>query len=92
MSELLTFQQICELEPRVKALFGEAKAVHDDRSQKSFCANDVWFGIRSRLVKLVGFEELNPQINPQLTSSAVYDTVLNTIYEVLPPCRNCGCL
>jgi len=42
MRQLLSFQQTCYIEPRVQALFDEAKAVHDDPSKESFCANTLW--------------------------------------------------
>ena len=90
MRQLLSFQQICYLEPRVQALFDEAKAVHDDPSKESFCANTLWRtgGFRSRVIELVGWDATNAE----LQSDKAYDTVYQTIYAALPNCRNCGCL
>jgi hypothetical protein len=87
----LSFQQICDLEPQVQALFAEAKAIQDDPSKESFCANNVWYGhtgLKSRVAALVG----DRATNPQLRTSQAYDMAYHTVYDVLPPCRNCGCL
>lgn len=90
----LSFQQICDLEPRLQELFNEAKAVQDDPSKESFCANTVWYGysgqkgFRPRVVELVGYNATNPQ----LATNEAYDTAYQVIYEALPPCRNCICL
>lgn len=67
----------------------EVRAVQDDPSKESFCANTLWRtgGFRDRVNELVGWDATNPQLQGE-----AYDTVLHTIYEVLPPCRNCGCL
>ena len=88
--DTLTFQQICDLEPRVRALFDEAKAVTDDPSEVSFCANTVWHrqGFKKRVSALVGYDA----INPQLAGDQAYDCAYQTIYAVLPVCRNCGCM
>ncbi|RZU29054.1 hypothetical protein [Edaphobacter modestus] len=86
----LSFQQICDLEPRVQALFDEAKAVHDDPAAESFCANTVWHrsGFKKRVSALAGFDATHPQ----LQTNEAYDTAYQTIYLALPNCRNCGCL
>lgn len=81
----------CDIEPRVLALFAEAKAVEDDPSKESFCTTTVWYrptGLKSRVSKLVGWDATNLQ----LQSDEAYDTVYQAINAALPNCRNCGCL
>jgi hypothetical protein len=130
MEQRLTFTALCELEPRLRALYAEAQAVQDDPETPAFCANRIWYGrigrpgLKRRLGKLVGWNagyeetpnalgvsenaeptllsvadlralelECGPRrpMPPQLTTSAAYALATDTIYGVLPPCRNCTC-
>jgi len=36
------FSILCQKEPRLRALYDRARAVRDDTSKPSFCANNVW--------------------------------------------------
>jgi hypothetical protein len=36
--EFLNWEQICEIEPRIKVLFEEAEAIRDDAEEDVFCA------------------------------------------------------
>ena len=89
------FQALCNLEPKLLALFNEASAVKDDGEAKWFCGNAVWYGyegydgFKPRLVKLVGddahFEELGDTV--------AYDVAYHTLLTLLPACRGaCGCM
>jgi hypothetical protein len=61
-SRCITFDELCELEPRLRMLYDEAASIRDDPTQESFCANNVWYGyfdqrgkgFKSRLKRLVG--------------------------------------
>ena len=84
----MTFEELCALEPRLRELYQRAKAVRDDRRKPSFCANSIWYReLKPELCRLVGWEASNPA----LRTSEAYDLGYETIYEVLPPCRNCLC-
>lgn len=90
----LTFSQLCELEPRLLALFNEAKSIKDNRRKPSFCANRIWYawgGLRERMTPLVGYAVKRRGGDPRLATSRAYDIAYHTIYDALPDCRNCVC-
>ena len=83
----LTWEQLTAVEPRLLDLHNEAKVV--DGSDEHFCANRVWYDrFKPRLLRLVGWECDNPKINTE----RAWDVAYETIYGVLPPCRECSCL
>ena len=83
----LTWKRLIKIEPRLLALYDEAKAV--DGNAEHFCANTVWYErFKPRLFSLVGWECGNPAIRTQ----EAWDLAYETIYEALPPCRDCLCL
>jgi hypothetical protein len=93
----MTFDQLCELEPRLRQLAREAKSVRDDGTAKAFCANAAWYGyfgnpgIKPRLLLLVGFER--PNGPDELRTTEAYDVAYDAIYNMLPDCRGeCGCM
>jgi hypothetical protein len=92
--DTITWTQIVKLEPRLAALYRQAKAVKDDKSKRSFCANTVWYGsygragFKDRMVRLVGFETANPR----LQTMRAYDIAYGKLYSALPDCRNCMCM
>lgn len=60
-----------------------------DGRAEHFCANNVWYEhFKPRLFPLVGWECRNPEIRTQ----EAWDLAYETIYEALPPCRDCLCL
>ena len=89
-----TWAELTRREPRPGDLLMEARRVRDAGGDR-FCANAVWYGdeghpgIKPRLRRLVGWHAAPP--DPVLRSAAAYDVVYQTIYDPLPPCRNCGC-
>ena len=91
-----TFDELCEIEPRLRALYERAKAIKDDKRHPYFCANDVWYGrrgwegLKPELCNLVGHWSQNH--HPKLRSRTAYDIAYHTIYDALPDCRNCGCI
>lgn len=86
-----TFKKLCEIEPKLLELVELAKEQHKvyNRKRKYYCANDYWLRtIKPKLVLLVGWEARNPL----LQNTDDYDTAYDTIYNMLPPCKTCGCL
>lgn len=93
----LTWATLVKDEPQLKALLAEAKCITDNRSKSSFCANAAWYGyagwpgLEPRLVALVGWGRPS-EGDPVLHSQEAYDLAYHRIYDVLPDCRNCGCM
>ena len=88
----LTWAQIIAAEPRVAALYLDARKIKDDKSKSSFCANAVWYDyFKDRVVALVGFSTNPKQPDPRLRSMDAYDLVYHKCYQALPNCRNCNC-
>lgn len=64
------FDELCHLEPRLKELYDEARAIKDDPSAPSFCANAVWLGygqytgqgMKHRMIRLVGYAAGRPTV------------------------------
>lgn len=91
-----TFAQLVKAEPRLADLARAAARVVDDRRAASFCANAHWYGYRGlpglkpALEQLVGWGAQRRDEHPVLGTSAAYDVAYETIYCLLPDCRNCG--
>lgn len=86
----VTWSELTKIEPRLITLLADVKAVRDPGSA-SFCANEIWYDqFRERVSNLAGWCAENR--DPRIASSAAYDIVYQTLYELLPPCRNCMCL
>jgi hypothetical protein len=97
-STVPTFEELCELEPRLLDLYREVSAVKDDGGP-SFCANAVWDewhpewehdSLKGRLFRLVGFAAESP--DPILRSWQAERVAHDKIYDALPDCRNCACV
>lgn len=90
------FDSLALYEPRLFALYREAIGVQDAGESSVFCANTVWFGyggwsgIRPRLVRLVGWDAERWGV-ARLRTSEAYDAAYQTLYDLLPNCRNCEC-
>jgi hypothetical protein len=85
----MTFDQLSQIEPRLLQLYDYAVTIKDDRAQASFCANSIWSTeFVPQLRQLVG---INAE-KEELRAAAAYDVASKAILDVLPPCRNCGCL
>jgi len=53
----MTFEQVCEWEPRLEDVDYCMKAIRDRASEPSFCANTVWYTlVKPRVVALVGWK------------------------------------
>lgn len=91
--EELSWERICEIEPRLKVAEREILRIAD-KGGKAFCANAVWYGygdpdfsFKERVVRYAGWEAEEPR----LRSNAAYDIAYEHLYELLPACRNCWC-
>lgn len=97
--QALLWLELTRLEPRLQELLEEARAIKDDGTTPSFCANRIWYGTRARedrgfkgrLELLVGWNASkgSPDV---LTSHTAYDAAYRIIYSALPDCRNCLCV
>lgn len=84
----VTWEQVADLVPDLKLMLKLAKSIR--RPKGSWCSNRMWYAIfKPRLQELVG--DGCPRKNPMLRSSEAYDVAYNTIYNALPPCRDCFC-
>ena len=92
----LTWQDLCEIEPRLQDLLSEVKRIKDDKNEPYFCANEFWYGyhgrpsIKAKMSALVGWTA--PGQDPRLKTTQAYDVALQTLYNALPNCRDCNCL
>lgn len=87
----VTWRSLIAAEPRLNALYHLACAVYDDKeNSECFCPNYVYVHtLKPILVNLVGWRV---RAHPILGTSIAYDVALKKIYNVLPGCRNCGCI
>ena len=85
----MTWAEIIKIEPALESLYDEAKAVRDEGSGDSFCANLIWYEqFKPRLVRLAGWDARKSE----LRSTEAYDLAYRKIYDPIPACRGCGCL
>ena len=91
MPSPVTWKMLAAYEPRLAAMLEEAKKI--DGSDARFCANEVWFmgGMKDRVIALAGWEA--PVTAPAwMRGQSAYDVAYQTIYDALPPCRDCFCM
>lgn len=94
--EKITWELLCELEPRLLDLLDEVQSIKDDKTKPSFCANAIWYGyhghssIRNRMHMLVGSKASGG--DPRLHDFRAEQVALHKLYDELPPCRNCFCM
>jgi hypothetical protein len=91
-----TFDELCELAPRLREIETTARAVTDDGGT-FFCANDAWFSIKRGLRELVGVWRKpvrgeGVEAARVLGASAAFETAFHALFPRLPHCRNCGCM
>jgi hypothetical protein len=85
-----SWSELCRLEPRLRTLAAEIRAVRDDPDSTHYCANADWYargGFKDRLCELVGWSV----DHPVLGSTEAYDAAYEKLYDLLPDCRDCGC-
>lgn len=82
------FEHLCNLEPRLRELLADVKAIAKKKRGRFYCANEVWFTqFKPRLLMLVGWEVRNPELG----TPESYDLAYDILYRQLPPCRRCIC-
>jgi hypothetical protein len=92
----LTWKELAKLEPRLKKLLKEARAVKDPGGE-AFCANAVWYGygrysgngFKERMNRLAGFYAESD--NKRLKTMEAHGLVYDKLYSALPNCRKCLC-
>ncbi len=83
----VTFEQLCEHEPRLLAL--EQEIEHLKANPPHWCANHVWYqDFENRFNALVGWYAWNPALRNELA----YNVAFEYLYRLMPPCRDCACL
>ncbi len=94
----LTFDQLAALEPGLARLEYEIRAWARTPLGDGWCKYSRWYGFgrfkhmgyRQRMVQLVGWGSCHP--DPQLHTSAAYDTCYRHLLDLLPACApDCGC-
>ncbi len=89
-----TWEDLAAREPRLTQLRRAVEQVTAEDGQR-FCANEYWYAsaggpnFRGQMMRLVGWHAENP--DPVLHTMAAYDTAYETLYALLPDCRNCDC-
>ena len=86
----MTWKELSKLEPRLKNFERQIKQIKDDKRNSSFCANRVWGEYKYTLRSLVGYWA-DTDI-PELKTNEAYDIARQHLYDLLPNCRNCGCM
>src|SRR5262245_14023078 len=90
LANTMTWDDICTLEPKLRLLESDIRALAKRAEGTTFCANRWWYGrygevsFKERLVELVGWESTNPKF----TSPYMYDRVLDYLYNLLPDCTH----
>jgi hypothetical protein len=95
VEDLPTYEQLVELEPRLRDLEEWAEAIRDDGESPWFCSNFVWMPVQGSLKALVGVHRI-PQPGDDLAGplfdSRCFEVVYLRLSRLLPPCRDCGCV
>ncbi len=92
-TETLTFDDLCKLEPRLRALETATRVAAriENRKRLYRCGNRVFYrDIKPQLVWYVGFQRRDE--HPILSTSEAYDVVYDHLYKMMPDCRVCSCM
>lgn len=81
------FESLCEQVPGLRRLYEEAQSYHKLR-RKRFCATDAILVLSRRYEPMI----LHCDAVPAADKWQKIGIVNDVIYDVLPDCRNCGCL
>lgn len=85
----VTWARLTSLEPRLLVLLDEAR--QPDPGGRRFCANLRWYRLlKPALVNMIGWDAWTSQA-AELKTREAYDLAYDTLYDALPPCRDCGC-
>lgn len=88
MATTTRFDEMCEIEPELRALQQEAQAV--EGGGDAFCANEAWYAeLKPQVEKLAGWGARNEA----LRTSGDYEAACQAVYDQLPECGPmCPCL
>lgn len=88
----MTFADLVALEPRLGSLEAEIKAIRRP-DEGEVCANELWYrdGYKRRMSALVGWYRVGPRHDVLVTPEA-YELAYSHLYNLLPDCRDCGCM
>lgn len=93
----ITWGELVSIEPALLVIEARLKEYQDDLREDSFCANAIWYGYpgyspsyKMWMHGLVGNSAKKD--NPRLTTCQAYDCAYQHLLNILPDCRNCGCL
>jgi hypothetical protein len=94
MREIPDYEELCRLEPRVKDVEAQARAVNDDGQASFFCSNFAWLPVQAQLKMLVGVHRKLPleEGAEVLLDSRTFEVAYDVLSPLLPPCRACGCV
>ncbi|WP_417736292.1 hypothetical protein [Rosistilla oblonga] len=88
----MTFEELCEIEPRLTELERKAKAAELVKYDRQFCANAYWAdAIKPALTSLVGWD-LVGEADDRLKTMEAYNLTYDHLYSLLPNCNQCGCV
>jgi hypothetical protein len=95
MEQPIGFDNLCELEPALRELELEVRAVRDDGQSAFFCSNFEWMPLDGKLKALVGtgrrrFHEMRGE-PALLHHSEAYEVAYLHLSPLMPSCRDCGC-
>ena len=90
LASAVLWEILLRRQPKLEQLQSELAAVSDDGGT-SFCANRLWYiHYEPQLKRLVGKgAEAN---DPLLLMPEAYELSRQTLYKLLPPCRDCICI
>lgn len=93
MGDVPNYEELCELEPRVREVEAMARAIEDDGKGSFFCSNFVWLPVQAELKLFVGVhrKEPVPEGGEILLDSRTFEVAYDVLSRLLPPCRDCGC-
>ena len=88
--ERQVFARLCELEPKLRDLYRDARKLKDTGGT-SYCANNIWYGygqfrgkgLKKRLCNLVGFDAGYPEPTPNVLSIPnSKEPVIKTLHDL----------
>lgn len=86
----ITWEALCKAEPKLGVLEAQVRSIKDDGGSEYFCANEEYQAIKDNLDYLVGW--YSSSTDAMLHTCEAYCVATDVLYNLLPPCRHCGCL
>jgi hypothetical protein len=85
------FEALCWTYPTLRMFVAEAQDFQSS-ADPNFCANDAWYGHGRRQASLRDRVVTVADKAARRFGQRAYDVVYGGVYDLLPNCRNCGCL